>query len=674
MLIMKVTNKNMTETFARINQESSVPDSTVLADSGQGESLAVNERKIHQEIVLDEQSFERTQFDIYDDVSVVFKGLEELPTFPDQEQITEFVVDYKQRPIRTSGDDFGEWLDRATDGQPFADPFERASESGQRIRLIANSTPLGVARLAKFLSTQMGVGNEDASGKLAELEQKLDQEMVDDQVQGFLDQIYACSVVDSTGTRERPSELGLLEVAFALTGDVDAKKVVAAKEKTLELLDSSSRGQKTLELNRDPETESLVEPGTMLAKEQLVTIKDQHFVAVHTTGVKPYSIDQEDSEGPLIMRPTAGFGSPSEIGYYPRASIHFSLNHTVESHIQGDFSDRAFTLVSPLEDLVAYNGVPAALNGVDTYFVSRPGEGVFLPENTSVVEMHATDQASLIEKQGRFVRINEVQLDVRGLEDLASFVEGNYPELYDIGAGDDYEISNELKVKLLAEKIAKNTELNIDFLDLDENISSSDPAHFEQVKQYRTKVAEALQTIMTVTGIEKAPIAKEEGREMISNALELFLSGEADLTGHKGLQSFLGEAIRKTVVELEILQRNGDVVQSDGMSAYIETSGFDERVYEVAKKIGAPTGLHVYNPEGNLEFLIGSAISDANKTNQAPDGEAYTEFDWTKFDSSMLWSALQGCSRQVRQTIVRTGMLTYAKRQNTSLGSDSSVF
>ena len=106
------------------------------------------------------------------------------------------------------------------------------------------------------------------------------------------------------------------------------------------------------------------EPGRHLNPDQLEQLRQQNLVAVHTTRTQP--------DGRLY--PVAAYNR-NDPRHVPRCSIHTSINHPVASHMWGNFENKDFTVVSPLAEIVAINGIPDVLNSVDTYFSVEPTEG-----------------------------------------------------------------------------------------------------------------------------------------------------------------------------------------------------------------------------------------------------------------------------------------------------------
>ena len=67
-----------------------------------------------------------------------------------------------------------------------------------------------------------------------------------------------------------------------------------------------------------------------------------------------------------------------------RNSIHGALNHHVADHTLGTWADKPVVIVAPLDRMVAANGPPSMLNTVDTFWATRPGTPLRVPDATVV--------------------------------------------------------------------------------------------------------------------------------------------------------------------------------------------------------------------------------------------------------------------------------------------------
>ncbi len=104
------------------------------------------------------------------------------------------------------------------------------------------------------------------------------------------------------------------------------------------------------------------------------------LVLVHATKYPPTVTDKG-----VELRPTEDFGLTDNEGNtvnYPRSSIHFTLNHMVQSHYGGSWEESPYLIVTPLRGVLEHN--PGSLdnfNSVDTYLVPPVGEALILPDS-----------------------------------------------------------------------------------------------------------------------------------------------------------------------------------------------------------------------------------------------------------------------------------------------------
>lgn len=121
------------------------------------------------------------------------------------------------------------------------------------------------------------------------------------------------------------------------------------------------------------------------------------------------------------------FLSSSE-GKYPRSTLHFTLNHVVESHMEGNFDENDVVIVAPLSKMIEENGLPESMAAVDTWWNLNPGQELVLPEDTIVLTPGRTNgedvaQGSTTQLRHRgpergLIRMNFPIPNINGLEEL----------------------------------------------------------------------------------------------------------------------------------------------------------------------------------------------------------------------------------------------------------------
>lgn len=158
---------------------------------------------------------------------------------------------------------------------------------------------------------------------------------------------------------------------------------------------------------------------------------EAQLIVVHATNHPPTRTD----DGALQLQPrfnTTGF---------PRSSLHFTLNHVVEDHLAGAWSDMGYVVVAPFAGVRQRNGVPANLLGVDTWWEVDPGAALTLPDAVLIqVDPQARELLvdlgdTIVVKAANFsssdidALVAAGQLDVAELHaDVARFCAGN-PDL-----------------------------------------------------------------------------------------------------------------------------------------------------------------------------------------------------------------------------------------------------
>ena len=114
-------------------------------------------------------------------------------------------------------------------------------------------------------------------------------------------------------------------------------------------------------------------------------IDTRDLFAVHQTSYKP-TIDEN---GNLILRPTEDFGDNRKDDgtgpmRYHRGSIHFSLNHLVQGHMDRQSpTGESYAIITGINSILENN--PDSLDnlfGVDTVMTPKPGEGLVMPRGT----------------------------------------------------------------------------------------------------------------------------------------------------------------------------------------------------------------------------------------------------------------------------------------------------
>lgn len=102
-----------------------------------------------------------------------------------------------------------------------------------------------------------------------------------------------------------------------------------------------------------------------------------NWLLVHATRYMPLKNDKGE-----MYIPTTAMATGFDI---PRGTVHFTLNHIVDSHNEGNWDDAGIVILTPFQEVRRINGNPAEVAIQDTYFLPPPEKGVVLPKGTRIV-------------------------------------------------------------------------------------------------------------------------------------------------------------------------------------------------------------------------------------------------------------------------------------------------
>lgn len=116
----------------------------------------------------------------------------------------------------------------------------------------------------------------------------------------------------------------------------------------------------------------------MLENDELYMADKKNWLLVHCTHYMP----QINKNGELFIQNTAAATG----GEIPRATVHFTLNHTVVANNGGSWTDKGIVVLAPYDSLVEKNNKPAGFKIDDTFFSVGADAGLILPENSRIVK------------------------------------------------------------------------------------------------------------------------------------------------------------------------------------------------------------------------------------------------------------------------------------------------
>jgi hypothetical protein len=195
-----------------------------------------------------------------------------------------------------------------------------------------------------------------------EEKEKVGASQYDDEALGLIDMITA---VDSVGLdpsmesqdRQEQPPYGEVVAIAAIMGDEQAKLLV---EKATQ--EQSQREEAITQPIEQRETYDDQE-----------AFKPEDLVIVHATRYKP----QLGDNGYEVQTLHDAIG-------FPRATIHTSINHKVESHMFGEWDDSNYVIIAGFDKMLQFDGAPISINGADTYWTRNPGEKLAFPEGTLI--------------------------------------------------------------------------------------------------------------------------------------------------------------------------------------------------------------------------------------------------------------------------------------------------
>ena len=589
------------------------------------------ESNIPMDTVEDQEGFARTAYEVADGVKMIFRGREDLPIIkhPDDESVTNDILTVTEPPIYTPLSRYKNWL-KSDNVDENEDTFDKALNSGsENVEIIASTSPVGIVDAAIKL-IELGHGNPENLEELQLLNEKIRLGKIDSDVQNLFDIIYVAGAIKTQKDELGPklSSDGPMQAALALCGDQLATDVINTK---FDLINESDQTKSINEAG-----EKIKKPGEQLSEVEMQKLKDAHFVAVHTTSTAPRRV----SEAKRAIDSTSEYNLGSD-KQFPRGSIHWSLNHAVESHMFGVFSDRPITVVEPLEDLIEQNGVPARIYGVDTYFDCNPGQPLLISERAAVIELHNDPDSPLINKIGNDIRIRSKNITSKDLIDMRTFL-----------FGDDQEKADYFVLDMIAKSGLYKTESLIDRLENKEGQTESNEEK-EYLKPYR-EMHKLVQKEL------KSESDSNDYQQALSTTFQKIINGDIDIAKHQDLHKPIVEACRLLTVEKLIKNFGGEVSQSNSQSQYMIDQNFTDKENEVSRAIGVETGLHDNSIEAYVEEIFSDTISRPLREGKIA---GTNEFEWSAFDDQKLLAALSSAPWQIRRQIVRSGILNFTPKK-----------
>ena len=556
---------------------------------------------IEARTILDDQDFQRRVYELGPNLSVTFRGRDELPTVDSGELgdgRPSSVLTPDELPHVVDQDEFSEYISS-----------HRNIESENK-NLIVSATPVGIIDLANLLS-----GEADVSDERAKMRANFLAGNISEKENAVLDMISTAFLDIEQGDPLAVSD-GLMDVALALAGDKD--KLEKVHEKVI-ILSTQERGLVARELGED----ALVLNYEHEPLDPSVIEKTRGLVLVRTTDNEP-KINEDGSIEMLpasaITRDMKGSNSKKTESFVPRQTTHFSLNHFVRSHIMGNFENRGYVVIAPLVAALEFDQRPACLFGVDTYFATGPGESVKLPE-ARIIES-AINQENLIVDEGvrRLYKTNGYKL-----EDL--------PKIID-----------ECRDGML--KSLGISKYNIKDKVLDAARTTSMLTHSGDLYDYSYE--NVIGRVLSETEIDRLDY------EEIVNRIAGIKSEALDI--------FMTELVKSLLVDTTIIEQGGSLVVPDGTSSYIENTGFDNKIIEISKLIHSKTGMHSYSDEARFEQAAIEKLHSKKLTDA--DGKHSWKLPVANGQNLNRYISSADISHRLKRGAIEAGLITVRAEDN----------
>jgi len=248
----------------------------------------------------------------------------------------------------------------------FIDPNEEVATSQMNDKDIT----LVDVRPASILKKAIEIQPDDT--KLKELLTNIESQDYGDDELLVLDQISASVAIDDYGqfSPEAQTE-GFALILSALSGNEIAREKVDFRLNAYYKLTKDKI---------DTERETILKDKNNEYYKDIESLRWGDVAFVHST---KYDVDR-DEKGVIILRSHAHH-SVNDQNPYPRATLHFTTNAEVESHLFGQWIKSNKLIVTGGQSIVDANGPPARMNTIDTYWSLNPGQPLRL-EGASVVE------------------------------------------------------------------------------------------------------------------------------------------------------------------------------------------------------------------------------------------------------------------------------------------------
>jgi hypothetical protein len=273
----------------------------------------------------------------------------------------------------------------------------------------------------------------------------------------------------------------------------------------------------------------------------------------------------------------------NDLDFIPHETTHFTINHTVKSHLMGQFEGTL--LVAGLDDMMRANGSPAALNGVDTYWASSPEEPTLMPNATVIKASHAP-----MDTPYSFENSHEITYKASGYvaEDIEKLIA-------DIDRG-----------TILIEQSGHHTSL-LHFVDI---IGEQVEHDREGVLMQAAQTGDITIFIQALNSVHDDMAAQYEEEQRDFDPDDRVAAPTPD--------ELLSTAVSTLILRHVILKKKQKVVR--GGEHYVDDKDVNDKLSVVAQELGLFDGLHAHSRESEIEAgrLDGKRFSTTRLSTMTP--------------------------------------------------------
>jgi len=303
------------------------------------------------------------------------------------------------------------------------------------------------------------------------------------------------------------------------------------------------------------------------------SLDPQELVAVHATTYEP----RKTSTGWEMNSAFEGSGRANV-----RQTIHFSMNHLVESHSKGNWEDKPVIVISSFAGMMQTAGKPRKLNTVDTYWEMSPGKKLELPNDGTVIvkpgKVH--DSERIWEKQDGVVVYKTSPYSLQDIEWFVSNMEER--DIKEM----NYKILSSIRWQVINSLSDGNKALKILYKFVDDQ---SFLIMFYDQKQYQ--IMNELTEALGLSGTE-ADAVREKIMRILQNKTEYL--------------------VRQAIVN-EQTREMGYRVREGGEHGWEDDHYANIKIGRMGAKFGAMSGSHFKSPEWELEGLLEEVMIDVRE-------------------------------------------------------------